>query len=87
MLVRAHPGQSDVPATPLRSVRTPALVVPRHTPMSYAGYLSVLEGYHDTGRRERIELETGERVDLRTAAFALAVGRVAEVAVERGIWP
>lgn len=37
--------------------------------------------------QERIERETGERVDLRTAAFALAVGRVAEVAVERGIWP
>jgi glutamate dehydrogenase/leucine dehydrogenase len=37
--------------------------------------------------QERIERESGERVDLRTAAFALAVGRVAEVAVERGIWP
>jgi hypothetical protein len=47
----------------------------------------VLEGYHDTDRRERIERETGERVDLRTAAFALTVGRVAQVAVERGIWP
>lgn len=29
----------------------------------------------------------GENVDLRTAAFALAIKRVAKVAMERGIWP
>ena len=28
-----------------------------------------------------------ERIDLRTAAYILAIGRVAEVAIERGIWP
>jgi glutamate dehydrogenase (NAD(P)+) len=28
-----------------------------------------------------------EKADLRTAAFALAVDRVAQVAQERGIWP
>jgi len=28
-----------------------------------------------------------ESVDLRTSAFALAIGRVAKVALERGIWP
>jgi hypothetical protein len=28
-----------------------------------------------------------EPVDLRTAAFVLAISRVARVALERGIWP
>jgi glutamate dehydrogenase/leucine dehydrogenase len=28
-----------------------------------------------------------EPVDLRTAAFVLAISRVAQVALERGIWP
>jgi glutamate dehydrogenase (NAD(P)+) len=36
--------------------------------------------------RERIG-RGGAEVDLRTAAHALAIGRVAQVAVERGIWP
>jgi glutamate dehydrogenase/leucine dehydrogenase len=35
----------------------------------------------------RIGRETGEAIDLRTAAYVLAIGRVAEVALERGIWP
>jgi glutamate dehydrogenase/leucine dehydrogenase len=26
-------------------------------------------------------------VDLRTAAYVLALGRIAQTAVERGIWP
>jgi glutamate dehydrogenase/leucine dehydrogenase len=29
----------------------------------------------------------GKNVDLRTAAFALAIKRVASVALVRGIWP
>jgi glutamate dehydrogenase (NAD(P)+) len=29
----------------------------------------------------------GAKIDLRTAAFVLAIGRVAKVALERGIWP
>jgi glutamate dehydrogenase (NAD(P)+) len=37
--------------------------------------------------RNRIARETGEDVDLRTAAFALAISRVARVTLERGIWP
>jgi glutamate dehydrogenase/leucine dehydrogenase len=37
--------------------------------------------------RDRIRRETGEEVDLRTAAYALAISRVARVAAERGIWP
>jgi glutamate dehydrogenase/leucine dehydrogenase len=37
--------------------------------------------------RDRIRQETGEEVDLRTSAHALAIGRVARVALERGIWP
>lgn len=37
--------------------------------------------------RDRIRRDTGEEVDLRTAAHALAIGRVARVALERGIWP
>jgi glutamate dehydrogenase (NAD(P)+) len=31
--------------------------------------------------------ENAERIDLRTAAYVLALGRVAEVALGRGIWP
>jgi glutamate dehydrogenase (NAD(P)+) len=30
---------------------------------------------------------SSERIDLRTAAYVLAIGRVAEVALGRGIWP
>lgn len=33
------------------------------------------------------ELLVGHTVDLRTSAMAVAVGRVANVALERGIWP
>lgn len=36
---------------------------------------------------DRIRRETGEEVDLRTSAYALAISRVARVALERGIWP
>ncbi|MCP4200575.1 MAG: Glu/Leu/Phe/Val dehydrogenase [bacterium] len=35
----------------------------------------------------RVEKEQKAKVDLRTAAFVLAVGRVARVAMDRGIWP
>jgi hypothetical protein len=34
-----------------------------------------------------IKDRNGEAVDLRTAAFALAIKRVATVALVRGIWP
>ncbi|MEA2693621.1 MAG: glutamate dehydrogenase [Acidobacteriota bacterium] len=41
--------------------------------------------------QERINHEAGGgdavRIDLRTAAYVLAIGRVAEVALGRGIWP
>jgi glutamate dehydrogenase/leucine dehydrogenase len=37
--------------------------------------------------RDRLARESGEAVDLRTAAYVLAIGRVADVAVGRGIWP
>jgi len=29
----------------------------------------------------------GDEIDLRTAAYALAIGKVAEAALARGIWP
>jgi hypothetical protein len=39
----------------------------------------------------QMQLEIRDRrdasVDLRTSAFALAIKRVAQVAMERGIWP
>ena len=37
----------------------------------------------------RINASGGEDgpIDLRTAAYVLAIGRVAEVALGRGIWP
>jgi glutamate dehydrogenase/leucine dehydrogenase len=40
-------------------------------------------------QRERLGRDDGalEPVDLRTAAFIVAVGRVARVALDRGIWP
>ena len=37
--------------------------------------------------RERLRRQAGEAIDLRTAAYVLAIGRVADVAVGRGIWP
>lgn len=37
--------------------------------------------------RLRKETGAGDEIDLRTAAYALAIGRVAEAAVARGIWP
>ncbi|HWM95017.1 MAG TPA: Glu/Leu/Phe/Val dehydrogenase [Thermoanaerobaculia bacterium] len=44
------------------------------------------DGVIDT--RERLSRESpGEPIDLRTAAFALAIERVARVALDRGIWP
>lgn len=43
------------------------------------------DGVLDT--RERLAGEKGSPVDLRTAAFALAIERVARVALDRGIWP
>jgi glutamate dehydrogenase/leucine dehydrogenase len=38
--------------------------------------------------RERLSREQPDSpMDLRTAAFALAIERVARVALDRGIWP
>jgi glutamate dehydrogenase/leucine dehydrogenase len=41
----------------------------------------------DTQERINAKAPEGEKIDLRTAAYVLALGRVAEVAVSRGIWP
>jgi len=42
-----------------------------------------------TAERVRVGLDGGplESIDLRTAAFVVAVGRVARVSLDRGIWP
>jgi glutamate dehydrogenase (NAD(P)+) len=39
------------------------------------------------GKQEEISRQKGVAVPLRTAALLVAVGRVAQVALERGIWP
>jgi glutamate dehydrogenase (NAD(P)+) len=44
---------------------------------------AVVEHWH----RLRGQDGSGEEIDLRTAAYALAIGRVAEAALARGIWP
>lgn len=41
----------------------------------------------ETWKRLRTESPAGEEIDLRIAAYALAIGRVAEAALARGIWP
>src|SRR2546428_2965979 len=48
-----------------------------------------MEAATDAVLRMQIEIKDrhGENVDLRTAAFALAIKRVASVALVRGIWP
>jgi hypothetical protein len=39
-------------------------------------------------KQTEINREAGDKpIDLRTAAFLVAIGRVAHVALERGIWP
>jgi glutamate dehydrogenase (NAD(P)+) len=38
-------------------------------------------------KRLRAERPAGDEIDLRTAAYVLAIGRVAEAALTRGIWP
>jgi len=38
-------------------------------------------------RLRRLHGPAGDGIDLRTAAYALAIGRVADVALARGIWP
>ncbi len=45
------------------------------------------DGVIDTQERINAKAKEGERIDLRTAAYVLALDRVAEVAVRRGIWP
>jgi len=41
----------------------------------------------DMWHRLRSQEGHGDEIDLRTAAYALAIGRVAEAALARGIWP
>ena len=42
----------------------------------------------DAERKERgLDGDPLEPVDLRTAAYVLAISRVARVTLERGIWP
>jgi glutamate dehydrogenase (NAD(P)+) len=41
----------------------------------------------ETWKRLRAQTPAGEEIDLRIAAYALAVGRVADAALARGIWP
>jgi glutamate dehydrogenase (NAD(P)+) len=45
---------------------------------------AVVEAWH---RLRRLHGTAGDGIDLRTAAYALAIGRVADVALARGIWP
>ncbi len=45
---------------------------------------AVVENWH---RLRSLHGPAGDRIDLRTAAYALAIGRVADVALARGIWP
>ena len=41
----------------------------------------------ETWKRLRAQIPAGEEINLRIAAYALAIGRVAEAAMARGIWP
>jgi glutamate dehydrogenase/leucine dehydrogenase len=41
----------------------------------------------ETWKRLRAQTPSGEEIDLRIAAYVLAIGRVAEAALARGIWP
>jgi glutamate dehydrogenase (NAD(P)+) len=45
---------------------------------------AVVENWH---RLRKAHGSAGDEIDLRTAAYALAIGRVAEAALARGIWP
>jgi glutamate dehydrogenase/leucine dehydrogenase len=45
---------------------------------------AVIENWH---RLRKAHGKAGDEIDLRTAAYALAIGRVAEAALARGIWP
>jgi len=41
----------------------------------------------ETWKRLRAQTPAGGEIDLRIAAYSLAIGRVAEAALARGIWP
>jgi len=47
----------------------------------------LLEALQETRKRRAVPDVPLEPVDLRTAAYVLAISRVAAVALERGIWP
>ncbi len=46
-----------------------------------------LDALNDQRRKQGFAGEELQPVDLRTAAYVLAVSRVAKVTLERGIWP
>ncbi len=46
-----------------------------------------LDVLDDQRRKRGLSSESLQPVDLRTAAYVLAISRVAKVTLERGIWP
>jgi glutamate dehydrogenase/leucine dehydrogenase len=48
---------------------------------------SSLESLNGERAKRKLPGEPLEPVDLRTAAYVLAIARVANVTLERGIWP